>query len=81
MARLIGNDSALGFYASQVLAPDDLGNEFNLTYRVTTTAGILVVYDGIIQQPDEDYSLSEGGSKIVFDFVPSSALSLYIIFL
>lgn len=81
MARFLGNSSLLGVFEKQVIIPNDIDNEFLLQFKVGSANSLLVVYAGQLQEPNVDYDITEGGRKISFNFVPSSAFNLYVQYL
>jgi len=81
MGNYIGRDVPYGQFDTQVLTPNSVLTTFNLTYKVSTAASILVVLAGAIQQPNIQYSLSNGGTQIVFTSAPTTGSSLFILYL
>lgn len=78
MSRVIGNTSVLGVFETQTIVSNDVDNEFPLLYSVGSAASLDVIYDGQFLQPNVDFSLGNSGTSIVFGFVPSSAVTLFI---
>lgn len=81
MGKYLGQSPAYGVYEKQLIIPDGVNNEFTLIYQAGSATSIQVVYGGIVQEPEQDYSLTNGGKKIVFAFVPQVGFRLYVIFL
>lgn len=79
----IGRESFFGSYDKQELIADGVAYEFPLNYKVGTPNQLLVMYDGVIQEPGpgKAYTISNGGQNILFSFVPPTGSQLYVIFL
>lgn len=73
--------NAYGLFEKQVLAPDGVLDTFDLNYRPGQAGAILVVYQGVIQEPAGSYNLINGGAQINFSFVPDSGSNLFITYL
>jgi len=81
VAKYIGRNNPYGVFEKQVFSPDDSTTEFALNYQAGSETSLLVVYGGEVQEPGIDYTLSDGGSTIVFSFVPQIGFNLYLIYL
>lgn len=77
----IGRDVTYGNFESQVLTPDSVTTSFALTFGVGAAGSILVVYGGIIQQPNVSYTLGNGGQSIVFSEAPVTGTTLYVVYM
>jgi len=77
----IGRDVAYGAYEVQNLTADSTTTAFDLNYSVGSPAALLVVYAGIVQQPNVNYTLGTDGSQVVFSAPPVTGATLYIVFL
>lgn len=77
----IGRSVDIGMFEKQVLTPDSSTTTFTLTFAVGAANSLLVVYGGVIQEPNVAYSVSGGGQSIVFSEAPVSGTTLYIIYL
>jgi hypothetical protein len=77
----IGRDITWGVFEKQVLTPDSSTTTFTLTYAAGSANSLLVVYSGVVQEPGVAFSLSGGGSSIVFSEAPATGATLYIIYL
>ena len=77
----IGRSVDIGMFEKQVLVPDSSTTTFTLTFAVGSANSILVVYGGVIQEPNVAYALSGGGTQIVFSEAPVYGHTLYIIYL
>lgn len=81
MGNYIGRDVPYGQFDTQVLTPNSVLTTFNLTYKISSAASVIVVLAGSILQPNVQYSLSNGGTQIVFAVAPTTGSSLYITYL
>jgi 3D (Asp-Asp-Asp) domain-containing protein len=77
----IGRSVDIGMFEKQVLTPDSSTTTFTLTFAVGSANSLLVVYGGVIQEPQVAYSVSGGGQSIVFSEAPLVNHSLYVIYL
>lgn len=84
MGKYIGIESPYGVFSVQDFAsqsPNGVKTEFTLLFKVASAASILLVYNGIVLQPEIDYVLAPGGEKINFTDAPASGFSLYATYL
>lgn len=82
MPRYIGKDQPYGIFEKQVLGPfNGIAQEFILLYRVAQSTSILTVRNGIIQEPNVDYTLNDGGRNILFSFIPNIGDEIFLIYL
>jgi hypothetical protein len=77
----IGRDAQHGLFEIQTLIPDSSTTTFSLDYGVGSVGSLLVVYGGVIQHPGIAYSLSGGGTSIVFSEAPVTDTNLYIVYM
>lgn len=77
----IGREPTYGVFEKQVLTPDSSTTTFVLTYAVGSANSLLVVYSGVVQEPQVAYSISGGGANITFSEAPATGATLYIIYL
>lgn len=77
----IGRSVEIGMFEKQVLTPNSSTTTFTLTFAVGAANSLLVVYGGVIQEPNVAYSVSGGGQSIVFSEAPVTGTTLYIIYL
>lgn len=77
----IGRSVDIGMFEKQVLTPNSSTTTFNLNFAVGAANSLLVVYGGVIQEPNVAYSVSGGGQQIVFSEAPVTGTTLYIIYL
>ena len=77
----IGANPVNGFFEKQDLTTDGSTTTFTLQTTIGSTSAILVVKDGVVQEPEEAYTLSGGGTSIVFASAPGGSTDTYIHFL
>ena len=77
----IGRSPLYGAFETQTLTADGSTTTFTLTYSVGSTASLLVSVAGVVQQPNTAYSLSGGGTSIVFSAAPTSGETVFVTFL
>ena len=77
----IGRSPLYGALETQTLTADGSTTTFTLTYSVGSTASLLVSVAGVVQQPNTAYSLSGGGTSIVFSAAPTSGETVFVTFL
>jgi len=77
----IGRDVTYGTYEVQNLTPDSTNDTFTLDYGAASAGSLLVVYAGIVQQPNVNYTLGSDGTQIVFAAPPTTGATLYIVYL
>jgi len=77
----IGANPVNGFFEKQQLTTDGSTTTFTLQTTIGSTSAILVVKDGVVQEPEEAYTLSGGGTSIVFASAPGGSTDTYIHFL
>ena len=77
----IGANPVNGFFEKQQLTTDGSTTTFTLNTTIGSTSAILVVKDGVVQEPEEAYTLSGGGTSIVFASAPGGSTDTYIHFL
>lgn len=81
MTKYLGSGAAYGIFEKQVLQTDGVATEFTLLYQVGHASSILVISDGVVQEPNFSYALTEGGRKIAFSYAPPSEERIYVVFL
>jgi len=77
----IGRTPHSGSYEKQLITGDSSTTTFTLDFSVGNNASLIVSTNGTILEPDVGYSLSNGGSSIVFNSAPQSGHRTYIVFL
>lgn len=81
MSKYLGAGANYGIFEKQLLTTDGFTTQFSLIYQVGHPSSILVVSDGVLQEPNVSYSISEGGKKIVFSYPPLALERIYIVYL
>ena len=78
----IGASPTYGVFDRQVLAGDGSTTTYNLDHMAVPTS-LLVVLDGVVQEPEYSYStsLSSGQPQIVFSQAPDAAGRISIVYL
>ena len=77
----IGRTPEYGAFESQNLTADSSTTTFTLNYSVGSTSSIIVSVAGVVQQPNTGYSISGGGTSIVFSSAPTTGETIFILFL
>jgi len=77
----LGREPAYGAFERQSLTADGSTTTFTLTYTVASTSSILVSVAGVIQEPNEAYTLASGGTQITFTAAPDSGETVFLIYL
>tara|TARA_R110002049_G_scaffold42604_2_gene126767 strand:+ start:232 stop:846 length:615 start_codon:yes stop_codon:yes gene_type:complete len=77
----IGRTPEYGAFESQNLTADSSTTTFTLNYSVGSTSSIIVSVAGVVQQPNTGYSISGGGTSIVFSAAPTTGETIFILFL
>ena len=77
----IGRQPSYGALETQTLTADSSTTTFALNYGVGSTASILVSVAGVVQRPNDGYSISGGGNNIVFSAAPTTGDTVFVTFL
>ena len=77
----IGKAPVSGQFSKQALTTDGSTTTFALDYTIGSTTSIIVSVGGVLQNPGVGYTLSGGGTSIVFTAAPASTDTTYIQFL
>ena len=77
----IGRQPSYGAFEKQTLTADSSTTTFTLTYVVGSSSSILVSVAGVVQEPEVGYTISGGGSQIVFTAAPTSGDTIFVVFL
>ena len=82
MSGYIGAAPSYGVFDRQVLTGDGSTTAFNLDHMATPTS-LLVVLDGVLQEPEYSYStsMSSGQAQITMSEAPDSGARISIVFL
>ena len=77
----LGRDPEFGAFERQSLTADGSTTTYTLNYTVGSSSSILVSVAGVVQDPTGAYSVSGGGTSIVFSAAPASGDTVFVIFL
>ena len=77
----IGQAPITGIFKKQSLSTDGSTTSFDLDFTVASTTSIIVSVGGVIQEPEEAYTLGGGGTSITFTAAPASTDTTYVHFL
>ena len=77
----IGRTPDSGSYEKQSITGDSSTTTFSLDFTVGTSSALIVSTNGTVLEPEVGYSLSNGGSNIVFSSAPTSGHATYVVFL
>jgi len=77
----LGREPAYGAFERQSITPDGSTTTFTLTYTVASTSSILVSVSGVLQEPNEAYTLANGGTQITFTEAIATGETVFLIYL
>jgi len=77
----IARTPAYGAFEKQTLTADSSTTTFALNFTVGSSSSVIVSVAGVIQEPEVGYSLSGGGTNIVFSTAPTSGDTVFVVFL
>jgi len=77
----IGRQPISGQFEKQQLTADSSTTTFALNWSVGSTSALIVSVGGVLQEPEIAYTLSGGGTNIVFTAAPTSGDRVYVHFL
>ena len=77
----IGRQPISGQFEKQQLTADGSTTSFALNWNVGSTSALIVSVGGVLQEPETAYTLSGGGTNIVFTAAPASGDRVYVHFL
>ena len=77
----LGREPAYGAFERQSITPDGSTTTFTLTYTVASTGSILVSVAGVLQEPNEAYTLASGGTQITFTEAIATGETVFLIYL
>lgn len=79
----IGASPAYGVFNRQVLTGDGSTTVYNLDYPVSSATQLLIVLDGIVQEPEYSYTVSTdaGQGKVTFSEAPDAAARASVVFM
>ena len=77
----IGRTPSFGAFEKQSITPDGSTTTFSLNFTVGSSSSIIVSVAGVFQEPDVGYTLSGGGTSVVFSAAPASGDTVFVMFL
>ena len=77
----LGRQPTYGAFERQSITPDGSTTTFTLTYTVASTSSILVSVSGVLQEPNEAYTLANGGTQITFTEAIATGETVFLIYL
>jgi hypothetical protein len=77
----IGRQPSTGAFEKQSLTADSSTTTFTLNYQVGSSSSIIASVAGVVQEPEVGYTLSGGGTSIVFTAAPTTGDTIFVIFL
>lgn len=77
----IGRQPLYGAFEKQSLTADGSTTTFTLNFTVGSSSSIIVSVAGVFQEPEVGYSLSGGGTSVVFSAAPASGDTVFVMFL
>jgi hypothetical protein len=83
MSDYIGASPAYGVFQRQVLTGDGSTTQFNLDYAVAQPTSLMVVLDGVVQEPEYSYdtSIVNGQPVITFSEAPDASGRASVIYM
>ena len=75
----IGREPSYGAFERQSLTADSSTASFTLDYTIGSSSSIMVSVAGVIQEPEVGYTLTGGGTSILFSAAPTSGDTVFII--
>jgi len=77
----IGRQPSYGAFERQSITADSSTVSFTLDYTIGSSSSVLVSVAGVIQEPEIGYTLTGGGTSILFSAAPTSGDTVFIVFL
>ena len=77
----IGRSPSYGAFEKQTLTADSSTTTFSLTYTVGSSSSIIVSVAGVVQEPEVGYTISGGGSSLIFTEAPTTGDVIYVQYL
>ena len=77
----IGRQPSYGAFEKQSITADGSTTSFTLDYVIGSSSSVLVSVAGVVQEPESGYTLSGGGTSIVFTAAPASGDTVFVVFL
>jgi len=73
----IGREPLNGFFTKQTIANDGSTTTFALTHGIASTTAIIVSVNAVVLQPDVGYTISGGGTNIIFTSAPNATTYIH----
>ena len=73
----IGREPLNGFFSKQTIANDGSTTTFALTHGIASTTAIIVSVNAVVLEPDVGYTLSGGGTNIIFASAPNATTYIH----
>jgi len=73
----IGREPLNGLLTKQIISHDSSTTTFALDFGIPSTTAIIVSVNAVILQPDVGYTISGGGTSIVFASAPSATTYIH----
>ena len=73
----IGREPLNGFFTKQIIAHDGSTTTFALTHGIASTTAIIVSVNAVVLQPDVGYTISGGGTNIIFTSAPNATTYIH----
>ena len=77
----IGREPSFGAFEKQTLTADSSTTTFTLNFVAGSSSSLMVSVAGVLQEPEVGYTLSGGGTSIVFSAAPTTGDTIFVVFL
>ena len=77
MGNYIGREPLNGLLTKQIISHDSSTTTFALDFGIASASSIIVSVNAVILQPDVGYTISGGGTNIVFASAPSATTYIH----
>lgn len=77
----IGRTPVYGHFYYQSITPDGITTQFALNYNAPTAASMMVSVGGVLQEPNQAYTISSAGDFIIFSEAPPSGATVFVTFM
>tara|TARA_R110001592_G_scaffold114758_1_gene314862 strand:+ start:2208 stop:2822 length:615 start_codon:yes stop_codon:yes gene_type:complete len=77
----IGRSPLYGAFERQSLTADSSTVSFTLNYTIGSSSSVLVSVAGVMQEPEVGYTLTGGGTTLLFSAAPTAGDTIFIVFL
>ena len=76
----IGRSPLYGAFERQSLTADSSTVSFTLNYTIGSSSSVLVSVAGVMQEPEVGYTLTGGGTTLLFSAAPTAGDTIFIVF-